>query len=49
MRRLENLERIGRNAPFFALEVRNRFRNCFNSDVGSVQWQLKKFRFGKRF
>jgi hypothetical protein len=43
---LENL-RIGGNASLNALEVRDRFKNYFNSAAGSVEWQFNKIREGK--
>lgn len=45
---LQNLNGIGGNSCNEALKVRDEFKKYFNSAVGSVEWQLKKVRMGKR-
>jgi hypothetical protein len=44
---LRNLQKRRRNAPHEATDVRDYFRDYFNSSVGSVPWQLAAFRRGR--
>lgn len=44
----QNLQGIGGNAAQEALEIRERFKNYFTSENGSVDWQLKAIRQGRR-
>ncbi|KAJ8970228.1 hypothetical protein NQ314_001319 [Rhamnusium bicolor] len=43
-----NLQGIGGNSAQEALEIRERFKNYFTSENGSVDWQLKAVRRGRR-
>jgi len=44
---LRNLQQLRRNAPREATDVRNYFRDYFNSPVGSVPWQLAAVHCGR--
>lgn len=49
MRGLQDLRNIGGNSKTDALAVRDGFKSYFNSAAGSVEWQLRKVRAGRRF
>ena len=44
---LRNLQQLRRNAPREATDVRDYFKDYFNSPVGSVPWQLAVVRLGR--
>lgn len=46
---LQDLRNIGGNPKTDALAVRDYFKNYFNSAAGSVEWQLRRVRAGRRF
>lgn len=49
MRGLQDLRNIGGNLKTDALAVRDGFKSYFNSAAGSVEWQLRRVRAGRRF
>jgi len=49
MRGLQDLRNIGGNSKTDALAVRDGFKCYFNSAAGSVEWQLRRVRAGRRF
>jgi len=44
---LPNLDALRRNSTREALQVREKFRDYFNSDYGSVVWQVDSVRKGR--
>ncbi|KAL0879747.1 hypothetical protein ABMA27_003460 [Loxostege sticticalis] len=48
MRGLQNLRNVGGNSRTDALAVRDSFKSYFNSEAGSVDWQLRRIRAGMR-
>lgn len=48
MRGLRNLRNVGGNSRTDALAVRDSFKSYFNSEAGSVDWQLRRIRAGRR-
>lgn len=45
---LQNLRNIGGNPRADALAVRDSFKSYFNSAAGSIEWQLRRVRAGRR-
>lgn len=45
---IRDISRIGGSSTTLAMEIRNKFKNYFNSITGSVSWQTATVRKGKR-
>ena len=49
MKGLQNIQKIGENSSISTVQIRDRFKRCFNSAAGSLEGQLRKVREGKIF
>jgi hypothetical protein len=49
MKSLQNIQKIGGSSSISAVQIRDRFKSYFNSAAGSLEWQLRKVREGKKY